>query len=78
VRVHSHAEVTGTVLMHGVDVGRGAIVKNAIVDKNVRIEPGRRSVSTPKPTGGASWSPTAAWWSSAREHGRSVMTRVRS
>ncbi len=40
VRVHSNAEVTGTVLMHGVDVGRGAIVKNAIVDKNVRIEPG--------------------------------------
>ena len=40
VRIHSHAEVTGTVLMHGVDVGRGAIVRNAIVDKNVRIEPG--------------------------------------
>jgi glucose-1-phosphate adenylyltransferase len=26
--------------MHGVDVGRGAVVRNAIVDKNVRIEPG--------------------------------------
>jgi glucose-1-phosphate adenylyltransferase len=42
VRVHSHAEVSGSVLMHGVDVGRGAIVKNAIVDKNVRIEPGAK------------------------------------
>ena len=42
VRVHSHAEVTGAVLMHGVDVGRGAIVKNAIVDKNVVIEPGAK------------------------------------
>jgi glucose-1-phosphate adenylyltransferase len=28
--------------MHGVDVGRGAIVRNAIVDKNVRIAPGAR------------------------------------
>ncbi len=42
VRVHSHAEVTGAVLMHGVDVGRDAIVRNAIVDKNVRIEPGAK------------------------------------
>jgi glucose-1-phosphate adenylyltransferase len=40
VRVHTHAEVVGSVVMHGVDVGRGAVVRNAIVDKNVRIEPG--------------------------------------
>ncbi len=40
VRVHSRAEVEGSVLLHGVDVGRGAIVRNAIVDKNVRIAPG--------------------------------------
>jgi glucose-1-phosphate adenylyltransferase len=40
VRVHTNAEVVGSVLMHGTDVGRGAIVRNAIVDKNVRIEPG--------------------------------------
>jgi len=26
--------------MHDVDVGRGAVVRNAIVDKNVRIAPG--------------------------------------
>jgi len=42
VRVHSFAEVEGSVLMHGVDVGRGAIVRNAIVDKNVRIAEGAR------------------------------------
>ena len=40
VHVHSHALVEGSVLMHDVDVGRGAIVRNAIVDKNVRIAPG--------------------------------------
>jgi glucose-1-phosphate adenylyltransferase len=28
------------VLMHHVEVGRGAVVRNAIVDKNVRIAPG--------------------------------------
>jgi glucose-1-phosphate adenylyltransferase len=37
VRVHSNSEVEGSILMHGVDVGRHAIVRNAIVDKNVRI-----------------------------------------
>jgi glucose-1-phosphate adenylyltransferase len=42
VRVHTGAEVVGSVLMHGVDVGRGAVVRNAIVDKHVRIEPGAR------------------------------------
>jgi len=42
VRVHSFAEVEGSVLMHGVDVGRGAVVRNAIVDKNVRIAAGAR------------------------------------
>ncbi len=40
VHVHSHALVEGSVVMHDVDVGRGAIVRNAIVDKNVRIAPG--------------------------------------
>ncbi len=40
VHVHSHALVEGSVLMHDVDVGRGAIVRNAIVDKNVRVAPG--------------------------------------
>jgi glucose-1-phosphate adenylyltransferase len=40
VRVHSHAAVEGSVLLHGVDVGRNAIVRNAIVDKNVQIPEG--------------------------------------
>ena len=40
VRVHSWAEVDVSVLMHGVDVGRHAVVRNAIVDKNVQIAPG--------------------------------------
>ncbi|MGH8905225.1 MAG: glucose-1-phosphate adenylyltransferase [Egibacteraceae bacterium] len=42
VVVHSHAEVEGTVLMHGVDVGRFAVVRNAIIDKGVRIPEGAR------------------------------------
>ncbi len=42
VVVHSHAEVEGSVLLHGVDVGRHAIVRNAIVDKAVRIPEGAR------------------------------------
>jgi glucose-1-phosphate adenylyltransferase len=40
VHVHTHALVEGSVLMHGVDVGRDAIVRKAIIDKNVRIASG--------------------------------------
>jgi glucose-1-phosphate adenylyltransferase len=40
VRVHSRSLVEGSVLMHDVDVGRGAVVRNAIVDKNVAIPEG--------------------------------------
>jgi glucose-1-phosphate adenylyltransferase len=40
VHIHSRATVEGSVLLPGVDVGRGAVVRNAIVDKNVCIEPG--------------------------------------
>ena len=40
VRVNSWAEVDGAVLMHGVEVGRRAVVRNAILDKNVRVAPG--------------------------------------
>jgi glucose-1-phosphate adenylyltransferase len=40
--IHSHALVEDSVLMQGVDVGRGAVVRRAIVDKNVRIAPGAR------------------------------------
>jgi len=37
VTVHSWAHVDGSVLMEGVDVGRHAVVRNAIIDKNVII-----------------------------------------
>jgi glucose-1-phosphate adenylyltransferase len=40
VRVHSWAHVEGSVLMEGVDIGRHAVVRNAIVDKNVVVPPG--------------------------------------
>jgi glucose-1-phosphate adenylyltransferase len=40
VHVHSHALVEGSVVMHDADIGRGAIVRNAILDKNVRVAPG--------------------------------------
>jgi glucose-1-phosphate adenylyltransferase len=40
VRVHSWAHVDGAVLMDGVDIGRRAVVRNAILDKNVRVPEG--------------------------------------
>jgi len=40
VRVHSWAHVDGAVLMDGVDVGRRAVVRNAILDKNVIVPEG--------------------------------------
>lgn len=40
VRLHSYAEVEDSILFGGVDVGRDAVVRRAIVDKNVRIAPG--------------------------------------
>ena len=42
VVVHSYASVEGSVLMHNVDVGRHAVVRNAIIDKNVRIPEGAK------------------------------------
>jgi glucose-1-phosphate adenylyltransferase len=42
VRLHSRAEVDSSVLMHGVDIGQGAVVRNAILDKNVVVWPGAR------------------------------------
>jgi glucose-1-phosphate adenylyltransferase len=38
--LHSYARVEGSVLMPGVEVGRSAVVVNAILDKDVRIRPG--------------------------------------
>ncbi len=42
VFIEAHAEVDGSVLMHGVRVGRGAVVRNAIIDKTVQVPPGAR------------------------------------
>jgi len=42
VYVRQGAEVEGSVLLDGVDVGEGAVVRRCIVDKNVVIEPGAR------------------------------------
>ena len=42
VRVHSYATVEGSVLLHDVDIGRGAVVRKAILDKNVKVPEGAR------------------------------------
>jgi glucose-1-phosphate adenylyltransferase len=42
VVLHSHAHVEDSVLMGSVKVGRGAIVRRAIIDKNVVIPDGAR------------------------------------
>ncbi len=38
--MRSGAEVADSVLLDGVDVGDGAVVRHAIIDKNAVIEPG--------------------------------------
>ncbi len=40
VRVHSYASVEDSLLLQGVDVGRGAVIRRAIIDKNVEIPDG--------------------------------------
>jgi glucose-1-phosphate adenylyltransferase len=40
VRVHSWASVDSSVLLQNVEVGQHAIIRNAIIDKNVVIPPG--------------------------------------
>jgi glucose-1-phosphate adenylyltransferase len=40
VKVHAEALVEGSVLMHDVHVGPGAVVRNAIIDKNVAVPEG--------------------------------------
>jgi glucose-1-phosphate adenylyltransferase len=42
VNVHAYAEVEGSILMDRVDVGPRAVVRNAIVDKDVRVAEGAR------------------------------------
>ncbi|MEV6692348.1 glucose-1-phosphate adenylyltransferase [Micromonospora sp. NPDC051196] len=40
VKVHSWAHVDGSVLMEGVEVGRHAVIRRAILDKNVQVPEG--------------------------------------
>ncbi|MFL5860132.1 MAG: glucose-1-phosphate adenylyltransferase [Solirubrobacteraceae bacterium] len=40
VHLHSCATIDGSVLFSGVEVGRNAVVRNAILDKDVSVEPG--------------------------------------
>ena len=40
VHVHSYAEVEQSVLLHDVEIGRRAVVRNAILDKNVQVAEG--------------------------------------
>jgi glucose-1-phosphate adenylyltransferase len=40
VKIHSNSELDDCVLLHGVDVGRGAVLRRAIIDKGVLIPPG--------------------------------------
>jgi glucose-1-phosphate adenylyltransferase len=40
VRVNSYAEITDSILFEGVQVGRHARIRNAIIDKNVDIPAG--------------------------------------
>jgi len=39
-RVHSYAQVERSVLLNDVEIGRNAVVRNAILDKGVRVAPG--------------------------------------
>jgi len=40
VRIHSYSEVRDSILMEGVEIGRGARVSRAIIDKRVRVPEG--------------------------------------
>jgi glucose-1-phosphate adenylyltransferase len=40
VRVNSWAQVEDAVILHNVEIGRRAVVRNAIIDKNVVVPPG--------------------------------------
>ncbi len=40
VRIHSYASVEDSILLDRVHIGRGAVVRRAIIDKNVEVPPG--------------------------------------
>ena len=46
--LHSYAEVEDSILMQGVDIGRRAVVRRAILDKNVRVGAGRADRRRPR------------------------------
>jgi glucose-1-phosphate adenylyltransferase len=48
VRVEQGAVVDGAVLLDDVTIGRGAVVRRAIVDKNVRVPDGWRIGEDPR------------------------------
>ena len=57
-RVEPGAHVEGSVLCTTTSIGRGAIVRRAILDKNVDVPAGATSASTPSRTGSATTSAT--------------------
>ncbi|NWF53316.1 MAG: glucose-1-phosphate adenylyltransferase [Syntrophaceae bacterium] len=40
VRIHSYSEVQDSILMDAVEVGRGARIRRAIIDKRIKVPPG--------------------------------------
>ncbi|HEX4279782.1 MAG TPA: hypothetical protein VHZ27_03385, partial [Solirubrobacteraceae bacterium] len=40
VHLHSYAEVEDAIVMHNTDIGRNAVVRRAILDKDVRVADG--------------------------------------
>ena len=40
VHLHSRSDIEGSVLLHGVEVGSGAVLRRVILDKNVIVPPG--------------------------------------
>lgn len=61
VNVRSWSTVSESVLMDGVDIGRHAVVRRAILDKNVVVPEGARiGWTTTRTANAASWSPSRA------------------
>ena len=62
VRVHSHSEVEGSILMHGVDVGRTRSFATRSSTRTCASRRTRGSASTSTATGNVSRSPRVASW----------------
>lgn len=69
VYIDDGAIVEGSVIMPGTRIGRGAVVRHAILDKNVVVGPGRWSASTSTRTVNGSRSAPAVSSPSARASG---------